>query len=555
LAKTVQTAALDVSLEVLQNGIPVAATTRRFGHTSDVVISSAEGAALSLPNYPLTGAMVVVTSRKGKTFIVLDRPWEGFVVSGGEHTEVERTERSYREIPIGKGDYASLALGDLRLLVKVAPKTVVRPTKIDPAYRGSLVGLLVQDGHDAKGLFLGVLIAIVVAGGFIGALSATKPWRPKDASELSESYTVPFINPANLRNAPEALQDSLDRTRFIPSVTSYYSSLIGMVLGWKGVDEQMLYDTSVDTWSQVHEKQQQLIAEAELKQRRIETVELERRGTALISLPAVSGESIDDSVRRVIDKIEIHNQSLVDQIALRREITVAFPKDEPYDFNEYRSLGKPRQLVSDETREALAKIRPFAELTDEEAMYAAGERLARKSEVTRHRREITANAAQGSAGEEGPPAGSIEIAAGIEYASFLSGIDYLLADEKFFQLEASEYGGKATKSREAPKIREPLIGEIEPALIERTIAKYRFELQLCFELALRRNNLTRGVMEWRWRIDSRGMISDINLVSSTITDQNMASCIREKMSKWRFPRPRRGSVEISYPFEFNPRRG
>jgi len=27
------------------------------------------------------------------------------------------------------------------------------------------------------------------------------------------------------------------------------------------------------------------------------------------------------------------------------------------------------------------------------------------------------------------------------------------------------------------------------------------------------------------------------------------------MSAWRFPKPRRGSIEITYPFEFNPTRG
>jgi hypothetical protein len=35
----------------------------------------------------------------------------------------------------------------------------------------------------------------------------------------------------------------------------------------------------------------------------------------------------------------------------------------------------------------------------------------------------------------------------------------------------------------------------------------------------------------------------------------MEGCIRRKIATWRFPRPRRGAVEVSYPFEFAPSKG
>jgi len=62
-------------------------------------------------------------------------------------------------------------------------------------------------------------------------------------------------------------------------------------------------------------------------------------------------------------------------------------------------------------------------------------------------------------------------------------------------------------------------------------------------------------MEWRWRIDSTGRLDALELVKSNINDPNMARCVRQKMSAWKFPKPRRGSVEITYPFEFSPSRG
>ena len=104
------------------------------------------------------------------------------------------------------------------------------------------------------------------------------------------------------------------------------------------------------------------------------------------------------------------------------------------------------------------------------------------------------------------------------------------------------------------KVKEPLVGELDPKLIEKIVNKNRFELQLCFELALRRNREVSGTMKWQWRLDSRGKISNLTLVSSSITDPVMKNCVRKKIAGWKFPRPRRGSVEITYPFYFKPAR-
>ena len=83
----------------------------------------------------------------------------------------------------------------------------------------------------------------------------------------------------------------------------------------------------------------------------------------------------------------------------------------------------------------------------------------------------------------------------------------------------------------------------------------RYQLKLCYDVALRRDHAAQGTMEWSFRIDTRGQIYEIALISSTIKDEKMAQCIRQKLSKWRFPRPRHGSVEIRYPFQFAPAKG
>jgi hypothetical protein len=107
-----------------------------------------------------------------------------------------------------------------------------------------------------------------------------------------------------------------------------------------------------------------------------------------------------------------------------------------------------------------------------------------------------------------------------------------------------------------PKIvREPLIGTLDPKKIQETVDKYRFELQLCYELALRRNQQLAGSMEWQWHLDSTGEIYDIELLQTTIQDQQMIQCVKQKIASWSWPKPQKGSIQVSFPFYFKPAKG
>jgi hypothetical protein len=182
-------------------------------------------------------------------------------------------------------------------------------------------------------------------------------------------------------------------------------------------------------------------------------------------------------------------------------------------------------------------------------MYAEADAAARRAQNAQRRiAAAMGKRAQLDREDDGP----IAMPVGAKFASFVGGIDFSLADEKLYHLQASEYGEPKAQHR-GPK--EPLVGQIDPNLIESFIKNNRYQLQLCYELALRRNELATGTMEWRWRIDSRGSISDVALVSSSIADQRMVECVKRKISAWRFPRPNRGSIEVSYPFEFAPTKG
>ena len=94
---------------------------------------------------------------------------------------------------------------------------------------------------------------------------------------------------------------------------------------------------------------------------------------------------------------------------------------------------------------------------------------------------------------------------------FCASRDACSVECKIAHIQASDFD-----LRKAGMVKEPLQGKLNPDLISRTIQNNRFDLQLCFELALRRNQGTAGVMEWQWRLDSRGKISDIELLQTSI---------------------------------------
>jgi hypothetical protein len=128
------------------------------------------------------------------------------------------------------------------------------------------------------------------------------------------------------------------------------------------------------------------------------------------------------------------------------------------------------------------------------------------------------------------------------------------SNEKIAALKSSIWGAPSDPER-TMKIIEPVSGVIDSNAVEKAIASGRYQLQLCFELALRRNQSTKGNMEWSWRVDTRGAISNIYLMSSSIKDEELTHCVRKRIAGWKFPKARGGSVEIRYPFEFMRDRG
>lgn len=550
-AKPSNSGRLLITYEVLQNGAALLHESTPLRRRGSLTLTSATRGPLALPYYPLPNhRLEFLRFEKGKAVLVAPHKWEGFCTSKGELVDIERGDKGRREVAMVKGDYGSITYEDLRILVRIGPPMAGAPArertrKRAKGYRPPFVNHFLPTIEEKRSTLVGFVMATVILGCAVAGLLKRDVVRPAKFSEIAQSYILPFVDPDHLLHGPEALQTNLDRHHPVRSVIDYYAAMTSTLMGWPGTEARYVPATSLELYNKLFANVEEQEADKVARQREIDHLQDLKSDTAIAAIPAVVGESIAGSMLRIIDKTAIMHEAFIVNLKAKRDIAAVFPKDPEYSFEEYRSVST---AMNDKRAEYLAQVRPWGRTSDEEQMYAEAESLAQEA----NKRRAVIRAAIGETLSATSPA-PIGMADGTRFASFAYGVDFMVADEKLEHLQASEYGASTPSAKTVAK--EPLVGEIERSLIETFIQQHKFQLQLCYELALKRNELASGTMEWRWRIDSRGSISDISLVATNIRDNRMTQCIREKISQWRFPRPRRGSVEVSYPFEFAPSRG
>jgi len=538
-------------VEVLQNGARVASVERRLGRTGRIWISGGNSGPLPIPLYGDRANTDLFRSHGGKTFLELDRFWVGFLVSSGEVFQVTRKHRPSGPLEIKKGDYGSLSNGDLTLLYRAGPKPKQLQPAILRAYRSGLLTGVIRDRMEIPSAAYALLLATLLLGGFgLGLLRHPGPPNMRFET-LDPEFNLPFIAPQHFETAPEALQSNLVRSNLTASVVDFYRSVIAALTGQGKDTDKMSFPQTRQMSGKAYRDLRRELAEMHAAQSRETAVVLKRPATAIMAIPATEGITISGEIQRLQDKVEIYQKGLRRNLDMKRKVGGLFPKDTDYNFDAYRDIKPGKKgMLNEKALAALAKIRPFAEMTDEEAMYFLAMTTGQLARAYgKSLKAATTGPRDSKASHVSLPVG---LSAKIAWATYAFDPDAIFDDGKMDALQGSSIDPKAVKIE---KVVEPLIGEIDPSLVESAIQKYRYELQACFEGALKRDKFTRGAMEWRWRIDSTGRLDALELVKSNINDPNMARCVRQKMNAWKFPKPRRGSVEITYPFEFSPSRG
>jgi hypothetical protein len=533
-----------VFVEVHQNGELLSKTSKPFNKKGSITLTSNPYGELTAPFYPLPTDIKILKITQRGVEVDLDPNWEGFTTCEGKIEDINSDRKSAYTHIMKKGDYGSIAFNDLRVLIRIGKDRRAKRelASLSREYRGALSELWIGEKREFKFVALGFFVALWLMGGFTLGLLYHPDNRPRNFIDLRLEYTLPFIDPRHLRWAPESMQAYYDRVAPIPSVLSFVQAFTDTLLGFEALrgpraEQRAIFPETRDRYADVYRQHRQTLDQIDAQRVQKEQRVLEDGRNALVSVPVIRGESFAGSLLRLEDKLQIWYESTEKTHSMRRAMTEAFTQDRLYDFHEYRDLKKV----------ARPDIRSSVDPRDEEAMYKEAQKLAATAGEHRERllryRERVAPLSPSNASPLALPVDS-------QTLSFRSRADFDAFNRKLGMIQAALF------DPEKPKIiREPLIGTLDPKLIQQTIERYRFELQLCYELALRRNQQATGSMEWQWHLDTQGQVYDIELMQSGIDDSKMIECVRSKIQTWKWPRPQKGSIRISFPFHFKPAKG
>ncbi len=93
-------------------------------------------------------------------------------------------------------------------------------------------------------------------------------------------------------------------------------------------------------------------------------------------------------------------------------------------------------------------------------------------------------------------------------------------------------------------------GELDPSIVAKEVKSRLGAIKACYERALKRAPNLSGKVVIHWTITAAGTVSGVDVENDTMGDSEVASCIKSLVSRWRFPAPSGGSVEVSFPFVF-----
>jgi len=120
-------------------------------------------------------------------------------------------------------------------------------------------------------------------------------------------------------------------------------------------------------------------------------------------------------------------------------------------------------------------------------------------------------------------------------------------------IAGGDTGGGATEKRVTGVVRSeaPAVdGELDPSLVSKEVRTRIGAIKACYERSLKRNPSLSGKVKVRWTITAAGTVASVEIEEDSMGDAEVTSCIKGLVSRWRFPAPSGGSVEVVYPFVF-----
>jgi hypothetical protein len=93
-------------------------------------------------------------------------------------------------------------------------------------------------------------------------------------------------------------------------------------------------------------------------------------------------------------------------------------------------------------------------------------------------------------------------------------------------------------------------GSLSKGEVLAVINRHMGKIQGCYERGLTRKPTLAGRVTFNWTISPKGRVKGVRQVNSTLGDIPVSNCISGVIKRMRFPKPRGGSVSITFPFIF-----
>lgn len=529
-----------VELRILQNGATIKDVNLPLKASGLLSLSSKENDILGLNLYPLSRNIPILKIGKNDAQVFIDHAWEGFVVSSGKMKDV-LPHKSLGETYVMKpDDFASLAWHDLRLLIYIREPIVESKARLgsDSKYLSSPLSTMISDRWQWGTNLLALGVCLFLFAAFRTALSSLPNHRPESFEDLDNSYTLPFISADLLKIAPEVLQEDLEVDRPIRSLLAWHRNYLSNAFTWKQTstnpDHQSLGERA---------KEEKEGVEADLSKIKGTLASLSEAArnspiAAQIQIPIVVGPSYSQKVVAVLNRFEYISTNANARLETKKSFQAEFLKGSGYNWDDYQRKNMT------EKNDAITTIsHSLFSVDKEKALYEQFDLLSRRAEG--YRQEYLSGLEDQEALLDAPgillktTPGVVGLSEGT-----IPRIDF----RKLAMLPVSTFGSK----EKADKPLEPLTGKVNQSLLRQALLSQRLEIQLCYEAALRRNLGQKGKMRWEWILDTEGQITDIQLVRSEIDDNDMARCVRRKISVFKLPKPKLGSIKISHIFDFRP---
>lgn len=538
-------------IKVFWGGADLGAVARSLSSVRSVTAGRGFLTDIHSSIWPLRDNVTIVERERGHLYLNPDLPWDGVLHNGKDLFVLDSRARTKKPIEIRPNTTATLRLEDISIAIRTGQEHVpYRPKGVAKSqFKGSMLALIADTPSERMGLISAAIAALIMVGAAAAGLKSREVWRPESLADLGDELKIPYISPTHFQTAPQVIQDKLDRFHYVESVSSYYSDLATMMTNPEelGKDSKM-FSESVRQYQSAFDAQREQLAEFTAAGDRL-TRDVRSSGGRVMGIPVVRGESLDGSLQRIMNKVTLVQESAKNLADLRVKVGEGFKAEPAYDYgaaqqaNGGDNLSDFTKKLGEGFRNALPDEEQQAKEAKDFAIDASAAQLALFGKEYLKRAH-----GQCCPGVSGIKAGASPI-------DLKNSESFTQSDEFLASLKASTWGAPKPLPEKSHRIVEPIAGIIDAKSVEKAIASGRFQLQLCFELALRRNQAAKGNMEWKWQIDTRGKINGLSLLSTTLKDEELIHCVRTRIAGWKFPKPKGGSVEIRYPFEFERDKG